>query len=410
MWKCDLNNETMKKYNNQKINETMKKNKKRIGIIGTVGVPARYGGFETLAHQLVLNLNKDFDLTVYNSTKHYSAKERVKKWNGADIRYIPLKANGVQSIFYDILSMIHAVIFCDVMLILGVSGCLFLPFIKIFFPFKKVIVNIDGLEWRRAKWGSFAKNFLSFSEKIAIWFADEIVADNAAIQKYVYDRYGVSSNLVEYGADHNQVEDITKETFEKFPFLKSEYAFKVARIEPENHIHTVVEAFANQTELPLVLVGNWNVNEYGKTLRKKYENYDHLHLLDPIYEAKLLNQLRSNAKLYVHGHSMGGTNPSLVEAMYLGLPILAYDVVYNKVTTEKKAYYFEDAEQLGKMIKFHEVLDLDRVSRDLYNVAYRRYRWSVITNKYAELAIGTAEVPTLTFDFELPRQLQEAIS
>ncbi|MEM6966125.1 MAG: DUF1972 domain-containing protein [Bacteroidota bacterium] len=384
--------------------------RKRIGIIGTVGVPARYGGFETLAHQLVLNLNKDFDLTVYNSTQHYSAKERVKKWNGADIRYIPLKANGVQSIFYDMISMIHAVIFCDVMLILGVSGCLFLPFIKLFFPFKRVIVNIDGLEWRRAKWGSSAKHFLSFSEKIAIWFADEIVADNAAIQKYVYDRYGVSSNLIEYGADHNQVEDITEETYQKFPFLRAEYAFKVARIEPENHIHTVVEAFARQTELPLVLVGNWDVNEYGKALREKYEKYDHLYLLDPIYEANLLNQLRSNAKLYVHGHSMGGTNPSLVEAMYLGLPILSYDVVYNKVTTERKAYYFEDVEQLGKMIKFHEVLDLDRVSRDLYNVAYRRYRWSVITNKYAALATGTAEVPSLAFDFELPKQLQEVMN
>ena len=387
----------------------MKNSKNRLGIIGTVGVPARYGGFETLAHQLVLNLNETYDITVYNSTKHYSAKERVKEWNGARIKYIPLAANGIQSIFYDILSMIHAVLFCDVLLILGVSGCLFLPFIKIFFPFKKVIVNVDGLEWRRAKWGRFAKQFLLLSEKVAVWCADEIVADNAAIQKYVYDRYKVSSNLIEYGADHNQVEDITNETFLNFPFLKNEYAFKVARIEPENKIHIILEAFANQKELPLVLVGNWNVNEYGKSLRKKYANFSHLHLLDPIYEPKLLNQLRSNAKIYVHGHSEGGTNPSLVEAMYLGLPIFAFDIIYNKVTTEDKAYYFSTAAQLTKMIRFNEVFNLNKMALDLGEVAYRRYRWSVIANKYAELAAGKAVVPSLKFDFELPKKLQEAI-
>ena len=129
--------------------------KRKLGIIGTVGVPARYGGFETLAHQLVENLNQEYDITVYNSTKHYSAKERVKEWNGAKIKYIPLSANGFQSIFYDILSIIHAVLFCDVLLILGVSGSLFLPLVKLFFPSRKIIINVDGLEWRRAKWSKY---------------------------------------------------------------------------------------------------------------------------------------------------------------------------------------------------------------------------------------------------------------
>lgn len=384
--------------------------KKKLAIIGTVGVPARYGGFETLAHQLVENLNTEYDITVYNSTKHYSAKERVKEWNGAKIKYIPLSANGFSSIFYDMISMIHAAIFCEVLLILGVSGCLFLPFIKLFFPSKKIIINVDGLEWRRAKWNIYAKTFLSWSERVAVWCTDEIIADNAAIQKYVFDRYGKRSNLIEYGADHNQVENIQSDTFQKYPFLNQEYAFKVARIEPENNIHTILKGFAKQDTLPLVLVGNWQNSDYGKSLIDEFSGYDHLHLLDPIYEANLLNQMRTNAKVYIHGHSEGGTNPSLVEAMYLALPIISFDIVYNKVTTENQAVYFETSNELCQLIKDIDLLDLDKLSANLSEVADRRYLWSVISDKYSNLIAGTSTLEIPTFDFELPEKLQQAIS
>ena len=387
----------------------MQNSKRKLGIIGTVGVPARYGGFETLAHQLVENLNQDYAITVYNSTKHYSAKERVKEWNGASIKYIPLSANGVQSIFYDILSIIHAVFFCDVLLILGVSGCLFLPFVKLFFPFKKVIVNVDGLEWRRAKWNKYAKIFLLWSEKVAVWCADEVIADNAAIQKYVLDRYGKTSNLIEYGADHNKAEAIKSETFKKYPFLKNEYAFKVARIEPENNIHIILKAFAKQESLPLVLIGNWKNSDYGKLLQEEFNQFDHMHLLDPIYESSLLNQMRSNSKVYIHGHSEGGTNPSLVEAMYLGLPIISFDIVYNKVTTEYQAVYFETTDELLQLINEVDKLDLDKISNNLLEVANRRYLWSVISNKYSNLVKGASTLETPTFDFELPKTLQQSI-
>ena len=179
------------------------KSHSKLAIIGTVGVPAKYGGFETLAHQLVLKLRNRFQLTVYASKHSYSEEERTPEWEGAKVVYLPLKSNGLQSIFYDMLSMLHALLFADVMLGLGVSGCLLLPFLKLF-PWIKIIVNVDGLEWRRAKWSGLAKKFLIISEKIAVRFADEIITDNAAIQKYVLDNYGITSRLIEYGADHAQ--------------------------------------------------------------------------------------------------------------------------------------------------------------------------------------------------------------
>ena len=389
---------------------TMKNIKTKLAIIGTVGVPARYGGFETLAHQLVLNLNKEFDLTVYNSTKHYTAKERVEKWNGANIKYLPISANGIWSIPYDIISMIHALIFCDVILMLGVSGALFLPFVKLFFPSKKIIVNVDGLEWRRPKWKSYAKAFLLNSEKIAVRFADEVIADNAAIQKYVLDKYKVNANLIEYGADHNQPEKFSLETRLLFPFLEKEYAFKVARVEPENNIKMILEAFTNQKQLPLVFVGNWGSSDYGRSLRAEFGDSEQLHLLDPIYEPQLLNELRSNAKLYIHGHSAGGTNPSLVEAMYLGLPVVSIDAIYNKITTENKALFFSNKKELTRLVSFADSFELDKVAADLTAVAYRRYTWSVISEKYSALATGKAKKSIPTFDFELPLQLKRTIS
>jgi len=366
--------------------------KTKVGIIGTVGVPAKYGGFETLAHQLVLNLNKRLDLTVYSSGKSYTKEEQVDSWEGANIKYIPLKANGLQSIPYDILSMLHAMIYCDVLLVLGVSGCLFLPFVKLFTN-KRVIVNVDGLEWRRAKWDGWIKKFLIFSEWMAVQFADRIITDNAALQDYVIEEYGVESSLVEYGADHVIVPPQSKELTEKFPFLISDYAFKVCRIEPENNIHLVLEAFHKIPQIPLILVGNWKDSIYGKNLLEKYKEVDHFYLLDPIYDPTILNRLRSNCLVYIHGHSAGGTNPSLVEAMYLGLPIIAFDVVYNKVTTEYSGEYFSTTEELIEKVLMLSFNELQALGQTMKSIAERRYTWKTIAQKYEAVVLERELVP-----------------
>lgn len=382
----------------------MKTNTK-LAIIGTVGVPAKYGGFETLAHQLVLQLRDQFQITVYASGQSYSKEERTSEWEGAKVVYMPLKANGLQSIFYDMVSMLHALLYADVMLVLGVSGCLLLPFLKLF-PWIRIIVNVDGLEWRRAKWNGLAKKFLIISEKIAVHFADEVITDNAAIQKYVLENYGIASRLIEYGADHAQPVGITEKFVKKYPFLQGKYAFKVCRIEPENNIHLVLKAFSTNDSLPLVIVGNWNHSEYGRSLRNEYGHLKHIHLLDPIFEPEELNTLRSNCTLYVHGHSAGGTNPSLVEAMYLARPILAFDVVYNRITTQQKALYFSTAEDISRILSELDQYDLKELSSNMKDIANRMYLWSRIARLYAEAATTTQQLPKPVFDFELPKNLQ----
>jgi glycosyltransferase involved in cell wall biosynthesis len=355
---------------------------KKVAIIGSVGIPAKYGGFETLVEYLTKYLSSKLEFIVYCSNKSYPEKSRSH--NNARLRYIPLNANGIQSIPYDIISIVHALFIADTLLILGVSGCCILPFVRLFTK-KKILVNIDGLEWKRNKWGFFAKYFLKYSEKLAVKYSDIIIADNIEIQKYINQCYGKDSKYISYGGDHANYLTMTSNTLECFPFLKKEYAFKICRIEPENNIEVILKAFSEYNAKQIVLIGNWEDSKYGIELKNKYSNFNNIQLLDPIYEIDILNQIRSNCLFYIHGHSAGGTNPSLVEAMYLKLPILAFDCSFNRSTTDNRCLYFEDTVDLVKKIKKLNKDQLSKISEDIYNYANEKYRWDLITTKYLDL-------------------------
>jgi glycosyltransferase involved in cell wall biosynthesis len=366
--------------------------KKKLAIIGTVGVPACYGGFETLAEHLLDNLSDEYKISVYCSGKKYPKEKRKAEHKGAKLIYLPFNANGITSILYDTISIIHAMFTSDVLMVLGVAGAWVFPFIRLFTN-KKIIVSIDGIEWKRSKWNRVARWYLWWAEGIAVKFSHADISDNESIQDYTAKRYGSLSNVIEYGADHTMNVAITEQGRKEYPFLNSPYAFKVCRIEPENNVHVVIDAFS-RCEIPLVMVGNWNNSEYGKSLRNKYASFKHIHLLDPIYNQEKLDMLRGNCSLYVHGHSAGGTNPSLVEAMALGLPIFSYDVSYNRTTTENRAKYFSNAEQLLNLLQSSSKESLEEMGKLMKKIAGIRYTWKVICRKYNYLiqtALDTKE-------------------
>lgn len=355
----------------------------KVSIIGTVGLPPVYGGFETLAAQIVSYLQGKIDFTVYCSSKKY--KQQHKSYKKAALVYVPFNANGVESIPYDVLSIFHAVRRSDVLLILGVSGCIALPFVKLMSR-NKVIVNIDGLEWKRDKWSRLAKWFLKLSEKIAVRYADRVIADNAVIREYVRSTYGIDAHLIAYGGDHTTAIPIDG-FVDEYPFVNEPYAFGICRIEPENNVHVILDAFARMNRMPLVMVGNWKNSEYGLRLKDQYDATDGVLLLDAIYDQTRVDMLRSNCSLYLHGHSAGGTNPSLVEAMWLGLPIFAYDVAYNRETTENSAKYFKDADDLVHVLGGVTEADLAEIATRMHETAARRYRWQGISNAYETLMV-----------------------
>ena len=362
----------------------MKKN--RIAIIGTVGIPAKYGGFETLTEQLVSNLSDEFDFTVYCSKKKYSKEERISHYKGAKLEYINLEANGVQSIFYDCISILKSLKNNDILLILGVAGAFILPFIKLFTN-KKIIISIDGIEWKRDKWSYFAKFYLFWAEKMAVKYSHFDISDNESIQDYTAMRYETLSKVIEYGADHTLQVKPNQTDYSKYTFLNGNYAVKVCRIEPENNIHVVLNAFSLNSNTNLVVIGNWENNEYGKSLKIKYSAFKNIFLYDPIYDQREIDLIRGNATFYVHGHSAGGTNPSLVEAMYLGLPVVSFNVSYNKTTTENKALYFSNELELTKIIQNLTKNDLKTLGLKMKSIAERRYKWEIIAEKYKQLFI-----------------------
>ena len=392
--------------------------KKKVAIIGTQGVPARYGGFESLVENLLENASEEVEYTVFCSSKDIQcgSAKRPAAYKGARLKYVGLHANGAQSIFYDLLSMLRCLRGYDTLLVLGVSGCLFLPVIRLFLSRKtKLVINIDGLEHKRDKWNKLARWILLTSEKMAVRYADTVISDNQAITDYVVSTYGPRSEealvTIAYGGDHvarEVSEERQREILASYGLQAGGYAFSVCRIEPENNCHITLEAFAGAASaasdgsavtvpeadataspavLPLLLIGNWTHSDWARQLRARFQGQKGVIPADAVYDLDVLYTLRSNAALYVHGHSAGGTNPSLVEAMFFGRPIFAFDVPYNRETTFGQAFYFHDAESL--MAGISRLSGAEDAAKEagamLARLAEEHYRWADIAAHYEKI-------------------------
>lgn len=349
-----------------------------VAIIGTVGVPACYGGFETLAEQLIDTDGIDF--TVVCSSPAYP--KRAAAYRGARLLYLPLKANGWQSMFYDawaILAMSLRRV--DTLLVLGVSGSFALPVARLLGR-KRIVTNIDGLEWQRAKWSPPIASLLRRLEAFAVRFSDVVITDNRAISDYVRIRYGIEPVEIAYGGDHAvAAAAVPPQAPPSGPFVLA-----VSRIEPENNVEMILETFASELgQHRLVYIGNWDGSDFGRELRRRYATSGNIALLDPIYDQPRLYWYRQNCALYLHGHSAGGSNPSLIEAMHAGRPVAAFDVVFNRHTMLGRGYYFSSRASLAAIVRHIDPADAERLGRELRIIAERDYSWAEIRSKYYAL-------------------------
>ena len=355
----------------------------RWAIIGTVGVPGNYGGFETLAENLVrfhCTHKLAERLSVYCSGKSYP--ERSPKYLSAELRYVNLDANGPQSIAYDFLSLLSAVRHrTDVIVLLGVSGALALPFIRLI-SHARILTNIDGIEWRREKWRGLARLILKWSERAAVKWSHVVIADNAAIADYVHDGYNTDCKVIAYGGGHAlQAEPIADPSLD----LPDSYALALCRIEPENNVRMILDAFSLMPDRNLVFVGNWNKSDYGRDLRQRFQRFANIVMLDPVYDPGKLRWIRDGALYYVHGHSAGGTNPSLVEMMHFGIPVFAHGCDFNRFSTEGRAVYFGNPAELVAAVEELDDAGAHEIGRAMREIAQRRYTWEQVGRAYFEL-------------------------
>ena len=355
----------------------------KVAIICTVGIPANYGGFETLVENMVeKKQNTDIQYVVYCSSKRYPQK--LKEYKGARLRYIPFDANDWPALIYDAISLLISYFSADIVLSLGGNNIIH-PVLRLFKK-TKVINNFDGMDFTREKWNGLAKKTMMLATRITAKYADVFVADHEAIQQHLLSKYHRNSHLIEYGGDNALAIRNDKLLYDEFGLKPQEYCFMGARIEPENNVEMLLEAFGQTPEQKLAIAGNWQKSEFGRTMREKYKKYSNIIALDFIADVNKLSLLRSSCKLYVHGHSVGGTNPSLVEAMNIGLPIVAYGKTpFNRGTTEHKAIYFDNLDELKNIISSLDTINLESVGAAMKEIADRRYKWEIICSKYEAL-------------------------
>ena len=351
-------------------------NKKRWALCGTRGVPGAYGGFETFCDQFCkknYESNRPLDLLVFCD----KTIEKGVAFDYADRFFMPISANGIQGIFYDSLCILYSILVRRDILLLGCSGAFFIPLARIFGI--RVITNIAGLEWSRSKWGFFAQKALKFFEAMAVKFSNVIIADNLYINKYINKTYGIDPITIAYGGD--QVLDY-KNTPVKVPY--DEYYFSMARCQPDNNIEMILDSFIDSNH-NLVFVSNWSSDSFGEFILEKYEGYANIFLLNAIYDISKTNYLRSNSIAYIHGHSAGGTNPVLVESMFLECPCICFDNEFNNATTFDEAFYFRNTKQLKAILLTLKESELLNSACILKKLAFENYMWDSICNSYLEV-------------------------
>ncbi len=359
---------------------------KRVVLIGTNGVPAHYGGIETLAEYLTRDLNEDYDLYCYCSKT--TKEKQLEYYHNTKLIYVPMKANGWQSIFYDGWTILRSLCKHDVLVVLGCS-CPPALFFKIFTK-KHIVLNaIGGKETEKVRglklFGKVEVAIKKWMEGMQARYADFVIIDNAANVEIFEKKHHVKALLAEYGGDHAIAEPITDDAIKKYPFLNEKYDVTVSRAQEDMNIHMVIDAYKQVPKRKVVIVSNWQKSEYGQKLYSENAGkYENIILLNAIYDQKELNTIRSNASLYLHTHSMCGTAPSLVEAMYLNLPVVCYKVPTNVETTEHKSVYFESVPELVEILKGLDETTLKRLKTDLNEIAVRRYNWKRISAIYKD--------------------------
>jgi glycosyltransferase involved in cell wall biosynthesis len=364
----------------------------KVTLMGTRGVPATYGGFETAVEEIGKRLaTRGYDVTVYcrNPGQRITTYEGMRLVNAPAIRH-----RMTETLSHTAISTAHAIIrdHPDVVLLLNAGNA---PLLQ---PLKAAriptAIHLDGLESKREKWRGAGAKYYRWAESAAVRWGQEVIADAQAIADYVKEEYGRDCVVIPYGASvihpgSDRLADVGARS--------KDYHLVVARFEPENHVLDAVHAYVSSNALcPLLVVGSAPYSQwYVDSVRQAAQEDPRVRFLGGIYDQELLDQLYGNATTYIHGHSVGGTNPSLLRAMGAGAPVLAFDVEFNREVTDGQALFWADAEALTRHLDALSVGEQSELLRSLTESGRQRiadvYQWDAVTDQYEQLIHRLAE-------------------
>jgi glycosyltransferase involved in cell wall biosynthesis len=361
----------------------------KIGILGTRGIPNNYGGFEECAEHISRYfVNKGHDVTVFCPDYHPYPSEN---WEGVRLKKIfsrEPRIGPIGNLIYEYLSIKNALKNdFDIILELGTEYALFSSFYRK--GKARIITNVDGLETRRDKWSPLIKHIIRLSEKNAIRESDAIVADNPEIKQHVDELYSISSHYIGYGATARDPDtDTTLELrhISEYDVQAHSYCLLIARLERENNIEMIIDGYlASKIEMPLLIIGPTN-KKYGKYLVQKYRRSRNLRFIGGVYSKKQsLDALRHYAYIYFHGHSVGGTNPALLQAMAQGSLIFAHNNVFNRYVLKENAFFFNTSQDLGELIDGFDEEKRKPFSIENYKRLETEFHWKKISIAYLML-------------------------
>lgn len=365
-------------------------------MLGTRGVPANYGGFETAVEEIGARLvDRGHEVTVYARNPGQSTTE----YRGMRVVNLPaIRHRFAETLSHTALSSVHAILKDrpDVAVVLNSGNApLIRPLMVAGIP---TAVHMDGLESRREKWRGAGARYYRWAERKAVRWADAVIADSRVIQQIIETDLGRHAEFIPYGA---QVIDPGAERLVELNLVRRDYHLVVARFEPENHVFEVVHAYhLGDESRPLVVVGgspysHWYVNQ----VEEAAAGDPRIRLMGGIYDRELLDQLYANCRTYVHGHSVGGTNPSLLRAMGAGAPVLAFDCHFNREVLDQQGLFWSNAEDLT--VLFDEMAhigddsigegiqaELDQFSQLGRERVRKVYSWDLVTDDYERVLLS----------------------
>lgn len=358
------------------------KRNRRVAIIGTRGYPSYYGGFETAVRNLAPDLvDRGWDVVVYCRSGQVAEVS-----NGEQVRqaFTPaLPSTSLSTLSHGLTSAMHAIFKerPDVVLMMNVANGYWIPLLRV--AGIPVAINVDGIEWHRAKWNRLGKLIFKVGAWLSAKFANELIVDAHAIGDYWKDKFGADSNFIPYGArpDHDPV-DLSKH------ISFSEYVLIVARFVPENSIQQIINVARElNDEIPFVFVGSGSL-EFESQLEDLASRAPNVRWLGHISDDDYLFSLWENSTVYFHGHTVGGTNPALVQAMHLGAATVARDTVFNREVLGDAAIFVSDemnalVEAIREMRT--NIARREQIARDAQKRAQENYTWPLVNEAYARV-------------------------